>query len=100
MERLEPIARPYHLISLTSKEFAKAVAAWRNAGKTTSEGTGTSAAPAAQSVAEKLARSMEAEHEKVVALLMEEQEAARRKIVEVWTRFNPLIADLILIFTI
>ena len=79
------LAVPNVLTMVSSQEFAKAVAAWRNAGKSSSEGTGTAApAPASgESVAEKLARAMEAEHEKVVAQLQEEQEAARRRIVEV-----------------
>ena len=60
--------------------------AWRNAGKSASEGTGTTtpAVTSGSSVAEKLAKSMEAEHERVVAKLHEEQEMARRKISEVW----------------
>lgn len=59
--------------------------AWRNGGKSASEGTGTTGAAVSSgsSVAEKLAKSMEAEHERVVAQLLEEQELARRKISEV-----------------
>jgi hypothetical protein len=71
-------------------EFAAAVAAWRGGGKDSSEGTGTGTGTGTTvvpvsgglSVAEKLAQSMEAEHEKVVARLMEEQDDARRKIIQ------------------
>ena len=65
--------------------------AWRNAGKkgtsisTTSESTGTlsSGSVSHRTQAELLAKTMEAEHEKVVAQILQQQEEARLKIMEV-----------------